>query len=104
MFGQVLACQVIAGGNRALRIDQIADASRQAELEILLAFDSGGIVGLADLLALVADQCVREVGPFGKGLLVSNGVKGRTDDCAVCGFKCWGSITEPSTLARSTRG
>lgn len=102
MFGKILAGQVVGRSNHPLRINQVADSPRQAKLKILFSLDAGGVVRLPDVLALIAYERERKLSTFCKRLLILDGIEGGSNDCAVCGFEFWGSITEPSTLARST--
>lgn len=102
MLGEVLAGQVVRSSDNTVGVDQVADPAGQAELVVVLALLAFGFVGSTDLVALVADQRIREPLALGEGLLVLDGVERRTDDDRVGGFEVWGSITEPSTFDRST--
>lgn len=104
MFGQVLAGEVVRGRDDALGVDEVADASGQPELVVVLARGPFGVVDLPDRVFGVGDQPEGESLGVGEGLLFFDGVEGCTDDGAVGGIEVWGSITEPSTLLRSTGG
>jgi hypothetical protein len=104
VFGQVLAGEVVGGRDDALGVDEVADASGQPELVVVLARGPFGVVDLPDGVFGVGDQPEGESLGVGEGLLFFDGVEGCTDDGAVGGIEVWGSITEPSTLLRSTGG
>ena len=104
MFCQVLAGEVVAGGNDALGVDEVADAPGQTEFVVVLARGPFGVVRLPDGVFGVGDQPEGEALGVGEGLLFFDGVEGGTDDGAVGGIEVWGSVTEPSTLLRSTGG
>ena len=101
---EILAGKIVASRDVAVGADQVADAARKTHLVVVLTLFSFGVVGTTDFVAFIADQRVGKRLIIGERFLVGDCVERSADDGAVCCFKFWGSITEPATLKRSTRG
>ncbi len=104
MLREILTREVVRLGNGPFRRNEIAHAPGKTHFVVVLALLTLGFEGSAGLATRVGEELVRKACTLSKGFLVLDGVEACPKDDAVCGFKVGGSITEPLSLKRSTRG
>lgn len=103
VLGQILACQIVCLRDVALGADEVADASGHAGAESLLALLAYRVVCPADRLIEVAEELIRERLVLGKRRLILDRIEAHAEDNTVRFIELEDSITESSTLNRSTR-